>query len=315
MKNQAPLVSICCAAFNQENFIRDAIEGFLMQETGFPFEIIIHDDASTDNTAKIIKEYERKHPDLFVTIYQTENQYSRGVKPWFKFIFPRVRGKYIALCEGDDYWTDPLKLQKQVEFLEGNEEYVMSYGNALMEDLTNEYHKKKYYLNGFESKSISKEKVYGLGVPTCTMVYRAGIQIPNEFSNVVSDDQFLRLFLSIEGLFYYHGEVFGVHRKHPKGISRSTDKFKWHINNAENLKKFLSYADASQKKHINKKIVSSLIYAFFSLHIKKETRKSFSLLPKIFLNRHFYSKSGLGLFRHLAIEVFHKKNFKVIDIF
>ena len=145
MKNQTPLVSICCTAFNHENFIRDAIEGFLMQETGFPFEIIIHDDASTDNTAKIIKEYEAKHPGLFVTIYQTENQYSRGIKIYSDIVLPRVRGKYMAFCEGDDYWTDPLKLQKQLDFLEGIEECVVCGTRFLEEKVQNG---KKIYKKG-----------------------------------------------------------------------------------------------------------------------------------------------------------------------
>ena len=312
-----PFVAVSILTYDHESFIRECVEGILMQRTTFPVRIVIFEDCSTDNTAGILKEYEEKYPDLFRVYYMPENTYRKPIRRILNrpFMEERAKAKYIATCEGDDYWTDPLKLQKQVDFLEGNEEYVMSYGNASIEDLTNEYHKKKYYLNSFEPKSISKEKIFGLGVPSCTMVFRAGIEIPGEFSNIISGDQFGRLFLSKEGLFYYHGEIFGVHRKHPKGISRSTDKFEWHINTVENLKKFLSYADPSQKKHINKKIVSSLIYAFFSSRIKKDNRKSFSLLPKIFLNRHFYSRSSLGLFRHLAIEVFHKKNFNVIDIF
>lgn len=115
-----PLVSICCITYNHEKYIRDCIEGFLIQKTTFRVEILIHDDASTDKTAQIVKEYAENHSDLIITIFQTENQYSQGIKPWPNFVFPRARGKYIALCEGDDYWTDPLKLQKQVEFLEAN---------------------------------------------------------------------------------------------------------------------------------------------------------------------------------------------------
>jgi len=316
-KDTLPLVATGTLTYNHEPYIRECIEGILMQKTTFPVKIVIFEDCSTDNTDKILKEYGKKYPNLFRVFYMPENTFRKPIRRILKqpFMEELAKAEYIALCEGDDYWTDPLKLQKQVDFLEGNQKYVMSYGNALIEDLTNTYHKKKYYINSFESKSISKEKVFGLGVPTCTMVFRAGIQIPSEFSNVISGDQFLRLFLSKKGLFYYNGEIFGAHRKHPKGISRSTDKYDWHINTAENLKKFLSYADPSQKKHINKKIVSSLIYAFFSSRIKKDNRKSFSLLPKIFLNRHFYSRSSLGLFRDLAIEVFHKKNFNVIDIF
>lgn len=124
MENK-PLVSICCITFNHEPYIRQAIDGFLMQKTNFPIEIIIHDDASTDNTAKIIKEYADNYPDVIFPIYQTKNQYSQGVKPLQNIVWPRARGKYIALCEGDDYWTDSNKLQKQVDFLENNLEYGM----------------------------------------------------------------------------------------------------------------------------------------------------------------------------------------------
>jgi len=115
-----PIVSICCITYNHEKYIRDAIEGFLMQKTNFTFEILIHDDASTDKTAEIVREYEQKYPQLIKPIYQTENQYSKGINPGVEFLFPRAHGKYIALCEGDDYWTDPMKLQKQVDFLEAN---------------------------------------------------------------------------------------------------------------------------------------------------------------------------------------------------
>src|SRR5690554_3891221 len=126
MEDKEPLVSICCITYNHEDFIRDAIEGFLMQKTSFPIEIIIHDDASTDNTANIIEEYANKYPDLFVTILQSENQWSKGEGSIYaRFVFPEARGKYIALCEGDDYWTDPLKLQKQVKFMEENEDCSM----------------------------------------------------------------------------------------------------------------------------------------------------------------------------------------------
>jgi glycosyltransferase involved in cell wall biosynthesis len=118
-----PLVSVCCITYNHEKYIREAIEGFLMQETSFPIEILIHDDASTDKTADIIREYEAKYPNIIKPIYQTENQYSKGVGISATYQWPRAKGKYIALCEGDDYWTDPYKLQKQVDFLEANPEY------------------------------------------------------------------------------------------------------------------------------------------------------------------------------------------------
>ncbi|MGE5474325.1 MAG: glycosyltransferase family 2 protein [Ignavibacteriales bacterium] len=130
-KIQEPLVSICCFAYNHEKYIRDAIESFLMQETEFPFEIIIHDDASTDMTAAIIREYEEKYPEIIKPIYQLENQYSKGIQVTI-FAYKKFKGKYLAICEGDDYWTDTLKLQKQIMEMEKHPECHISFHPAII---------------------------------------------------------------------------------------------------------------------------------------------------------------------------------------
>ena len=111
------MVSVFCLAFNHENYIRQTIDSILDQKTSFPFEILIHDDASTDRTAEIIREYERRAPGIVRPIYQQNNQYSQGKNNLYEFMMPRARGKYFAFCECDDYWTDPDKLQKQVDYL------------------------------------------------------------------------------------------------------------------------------------------------------------------------------------------------------
>ena len=127
---EIPLVSISCITYNHEPYIVQALNGFLMQKTSFPFEVLVHDDASTDRTADIIREYEKKFPKIIKPIYQKENQYSKGFTAvTATWNFPRAQGKYIALCEGDDYWIDENKLQKQVDFLEKNPEYGMCYTN------------------------------------------------------------------------------------------------------------------------------------------------------------------------------------------
>jgi len=120
-----PLVSICCQTYNHYKFISQCLDGFVMQQTAFDYEILVHDDASTDNTTAIIKEYERKYPHLFRCVYQTENQFKKQ-NSLTNILFPMSRGKYIALCEGDDYWTDPLKLQKQVDVLEKNSKLAIA---------------------------------------------------------------------------------------------------------------------------------------------------------------------------------------------
>jgi len=118
-----------------------------MQETNFPIEILIHDDASTDGTADIIREYEQKYPEIIKPIYQTENQYSKGIKISQTFNWSRAKGKYIAICEGDDYWIDPYKLQKQVDFLENNPDYGLCYTKAFV-----------YYQSRQE---MAKNKIWG----------------------------------------------------------------------------------------------------------------------------------------------------------
>lgn len=111
-------VSICCLVYNHEKYLRKCLDGFIMQKTNFKFEVLIHDDASTDKSADIIREYEKKYPDIIKPIYQTENQYSKKVKINRTYQYPRIKGKYIALCEGDDYWCDENKLQYQFDIME-----------------------------------------------------------------------------------------------------------------------------------------------------------------------------------------------------
>lgn len=112
------VVSVICMAYNHAAWIRDALEGIVSQQAPFRFEVLVHDDASTDGTAEIIREYQTRYPDLIVPVFQHENQYSRGVPVMQRFVAPLVKGRYVALCEGDDFWTDPHKLAKQVAALE-----------------------------------------------------------------------------------------------------------------------------------------------------------------------------------------------------
>lgn len=124
-------VSIICNTYNHEAYIKRALDGFVSQKTDFDYEVLIHDDASTDGTANIIREYENRYPKLIKPIYQIENQYSKGINVTSKFGVPRVNGKYIAICEGDDYWTDIYKLQKQYNEMEKHPEVDMCAHSAI----------------------------------------------------------------------------------------------------------------------------------------------------------------------------------------
>ena len=129
-----PLVSIRCITYNHEPYIAQALEGFIMQETDFPFEIVVHDDASTDKTADIIREYERKYPRIIKAIYETENQYSKKDGSLARIVNSACTGKYTAFCEGDDYWIDSYKLRKQVAVMEQNPSVGLVYTNRLFLD-------------------------------------------------------------------------------------------------------------------------------------------------------------------------------------
>lgn len=168
-----PLVSICCITYNHAPYIRQCLDGFLMQKTNFKYEIVIHDDCSTDGTTEIIKEYAFKYPDIFVPLYEDENQYSKGVRGiCAKFVYPKARGKYIALCEGDDYWIDENKLQMQVDFLEKNPEYTMCFHNAKIQNELDPSYEENIYI-GLSDRDYSPTDLFSTWtVPTASVVMR-----------------------------------------------------------------------------------------------------------------------------------------------
>lgn len=128
-------VSVFCTAYNQEKFIAKCLDGFVSQRTDFRFEVLVHDDRSTDGTLDIILDYERRYPDLFMVITEEENQYSKGVDITREIMAPLAHGRYVAYCEGDDYWCDEEKLQKQYDFMESHPECAMCCHNTIKHDL------------------------------------------------------------------------------------------------------------------------------------------------------------------------------------
>lgn len=220
--NTRPLLSIVCATYNHVDFIRDCIEGFLKQETTFPVEILIHDDASTDGTADIVWAYQRKHPRLIKAVFQEENQYSRGVKVLRTFIRPLVQGKYIASCEGDDYWVDPRKLEIQVAFLERNLEYVISGHDAVRIDRHGTVTKSSLLPAKDKRDHAGEDLMVGnVLILTMSRVSRADASrkhVP-EAACVLSGDRFSAAILGSFGAYKYHPEIKpAVYRSHPGGI-------------------------------------------------------------------------------------------------
>lgn len=175
MNNEKPLVAIHCLVYNHEPYLRDCFEGFVMQQTNFPFVAIVHDDASTDASAAIIREYEKKYPHIFKPIYETENQYSKrdgSLERIMNEAIIATGARYVAICEGDDYWIAPLKLQTQVNFLENNTDFSMCFHSATIEDKS--HIRPDIKCENIQDKEYFTNDIFpGWIVPTASVMYRS----------------------------------------------------------------------------------------------------------------------------------------------
>jgi len=208
--------------YNHEPFIAQAIEGVLMQKTNFKYELVIGEDCSTDNTRKICEEYAHNYPDIIRLLPSEKNLgvFANGTRT----MKACMNGKYIALCEGDDYWTDPYKLQKQVNFLEENEDYVMSFHSV---DIKNsipkgEVHSNYKYPIPIKNTLTLKDLAFKHYIPTCSLVFRADAMpnpIPNWFANLPMGDIPLELMIASKGFTIYFSESMAVHMKHDNSLT------------------------------------------------------------------------------------------------
>ena len=215
-----PLVSISCTAYNHVQFIRQCLDGFVMQKATFHFEVLIHDDASMDGTQDIIREYEVKYPEIIKPIYQKVNQYSKGIPIGVTFNMPRAQGKYIAVCEGDDYWTDPYKLQKQVDFLESHPDYVMC-SHRFDQYYEDGHRLEKEKDDTFQGADYDLQNLIGgkWFTQTLTVMYRrSALDLKRYERYGMSMDIILFYELLKHGKGYCFPEAMGVYRYHNGGV-------------------------------------------------------------------------------------------------
>lgn len=210
-----PLVSVCCLAYNHAPYIHKALDGILMQKTSFPFEVIIHDDVSTDGTIDIIKEYAEQYPDIIKPIFEEENQYSKNVPITLNILYPRARGKYIATCECDDYWTDCNKLEKQILYMEKHPECSCT------------AHAVNYIENGEITRNdrrsakecdFTPEQVISGGgafVATCSLCFRTEYACEKPKWRMLAanvGDYPSQILFSLKGKFHYFPMIMGRYR-------------------------------------------------------------------------------------------------------
>lgn len=246
-KNTVPVLTVFSWTFNHKDFIRESIESILMQKTTFPVEIIIHDDASSDGTKEIILEYQNRFPKLFNNILQEENQWSQG-KCVTKPLFENPKGKYIALTHGDDYWTDPYKLQKQVDFLEENLEFVGCFHKVKILDENKTLKEDNITKVPQDYQTVEDMISKGNYIHTPSFIFRnIVLEIPDEFFNSPLGDYFLYIILGLSGNYGYVKDSMAVYRNYGGVWSSSSIRKKY----LANIKTFLlieKYLSRKNKK-------------------------------------------------------------------
>lgn len=258
------IVSIVCNTYNQEDYIADALESFIMQKTSFKFEILVHDDASTDSTANIVREYEKKYPDLIKPIYEAENQYSQKNGMIAKQQYGRAKGKYIAFCEGDDYWLDDEKLQKQVDFMESHPGYSLCVHTAQ----TVEADTKKvidYISVSEEDRDMTVDEMimkWGCELPTNSMLYLKNLrdEYPEFLLHAPVGDYPLTLYLSLKGKVRFMSDCMSAYRHMAKGswstsfLTDNKEAWERRINLLEGFVVMLNQIDRYSRFKYHKKI-------------------------------------------------------------
>lgn len=298
---QKPMVTISMATYNHENFIIKSIEGVLMQQTNFDFEIIIKEDFSNDRTREIVVEYQKKYPHIIRLWLCKENLYSQKLKPRLDAF---ARGRYIAKCEGDDYWTDPFKLQKQVDFLEANPEYSLVCGGFISKN--DETGEEKVELKEVEASPDHTEKGFDITLErllkqwltkTLTLMYRKSALDLKEYQKYkYAKDFHLNYELLKKGKGYYMKEIFGVYHVHDGGVfSKLTQEMRHSIHfqmygevhrknpSDELIKK--KYYNVLRKIIKNEYSIKTPFRIYFEMYKISGSRKDFKKMVKAALGR------------------------------
>lgn len=220
------MVTIRCITYNHVKYIRQCLEGFIMQKTNFRYIAVVHDDASTDGTAEIVREYAIRYPDIIKPILQKENQYSKGYENIRKILDDNTHSKYIAICEGDDYWTDPLKLQKQFNWLEDHQDYSACFHRAIIhyedsdtpDELCGDIDDRDY--TGLEIFQFSRRP------STASFFMRSKIYESNVYkafleSHLSFGDTPTFLSCAHEGKIRGMSDIMSVYRKHSQGLTNT----------------------------------------------------------------------------------------------
>lgn len=297
---EQPLVSIQCLVYNHEPYLRQCLDGFVMQVTNFKFEAIVHDDVSTDGSVAIIREYAQKYPDIIKPILETENQYSKGDGTLDRIVNEACRGKYIAICEGDDYWIDPLKLQKQVDFMEDNNDCSLCFHNAeIFYEKDNRFAGKHRIYS--ESRYANQLDIFCDGgfIPTLSIMYRT-----KYFENFTEypdscpvGDLKIQTYATLVGKVYYINETMGVYRRQPSSathvFSATIDSY---VNHHNRFIQWYKDVDKYTNGKIHSVIQTAISFSEGRIAVaKKDYFKLWNPRYRTFISRHS-KNTKIGLY-------------------
>jgi glycosyltransferase involved in cell wall biosynthesis len=274
LQETRPIVSACIISYNQEHYIAQAIEGALMQELDVPYEIVISDDCSTDKTPEIIREYAKK--DARIRIVSPAS--NLGMHGNWRNAIIACNGTWVALCEGDDLWTDPLKLQKQLNVVSNSASTVGCFSNASVlkpDGAISEYD----YVSG--KGGITANAFFAMNsnpIPTCTLLFNreAFIEFPDAYYASPFADWILHSLLLQEGNYAYLNEKTSTYRQHGSGLWTGVSEEKQLINKLKVLKIIRSIMDSEYKALNNSAIRNQLDALLYFYRGKKAYLKFLS---------------------------------------
>lgn len=280
-------VSVCMITYNHEKYIREAIEGVLMQECDFEVELIIANDCSPDETNKIVFDIIKTHPRGHWIKY-TEHRENKGMMPNFIWALEQCQGKYIALCDGDDYWTDTFKLQKQVDFLDANPDYVLHFHNAeVIKNVKNKKNERRKFYNIYNKTEYTANDVLASWlIPTASIVFKNVItKYPLFFKEAVFGDLALQVYLCEYGKMFALDEVMSIYRINDDSITiKSINNLKHSNKLIKQLKLMNSFFDEKYNNEIMKKIFLLNLEKANYFKNKSIFKQSYLFLKTISLN-------------------------------
>lgn len=309
-------VSVVMITYGHEQFIKQSIEGVLMQQCNFDVELILANDCSPDLTDTIVRGVLENNPKSNLVKY-TKHPKNIGPRPNFMWVLKQATGKYIAICEGDDYWTDSLKLQKQVDFLEANKTIALAAHNVqIVGKEFNEIIDRPYHNQISAGTYNTKDIIRGFKLPTNSILFRNHLydfkNTPSWFSKIRSVDKYVYLMLSTFGDIYYDNTVMGAYRKHEGGIVGSYDSWGYqkhilmHKKQIFFWKNFKQFFYPKYQKEININIAKE--YADMSLRTVKNQKQLFKSIPYIFFTYWHHRATCKKLWAQLIPVVQEKKN-------